>query len=209
MRSIHLFCLAGLALAACAAEAAQNNAVTAKAVAETQAPPCERADTFFAGTAIAGDYTQDLRALGERALCTGPGAPGEVYRLAWMPSFEPAVVVRVERVADGYRLYGKLGRGAAGYETGPVKRDTVMMLNEAQAREFTRRLEAARFWTLPTLDADAPLGTDGARWVLEGMVGTRYHAVDRWTPQPGPYRSVAEWLLRQSGLVHEGVMSEY
>lgn len=210
MRSITLLCLACTTLSACAAEAARDNAPpAAEAVAHAQAPPCEGADTFFAGTAIAGDYTQALRVLGERPLCTGPGAPGEIYRLTWMPTFEPPVVVRVERLPDGYRLHGKLGSRAAGYETGPVRRDTVVTLGEADAREFARRLGASRFWMLPTLDPKAPIGTDGARWVLEGLVGARYHAVDRWTPPIGPYRALAEWLLYQSGLIAHGVVAEY
>lgn len=220
MRAATLLFLACTTLPACSAEPAPNPAPPAAKPAAaavstattTAARPCGAASTFFGGTAIADRenwYGRHLRAMEERPLCTGGHAPPEVYRFTWIPSFHAPVAVRVERRADGYRLQARLGGGAGGYEAGPAARDTMMTLTEAEVRDFTDQLTAARFWSLPTVDSTAIMGLDGAQWVLEGLVGTRYHVVDRWSPPNDAYRRLGDWLLARSGLVAADLVRGY
>src|SRR5689334_18740531 len=56
------------------------------------AQSCAAAGGFFIGTAVSGRegwYGQHLRAMHETPLCAEEGAPAEVYRLTWIPSFHP------------------------------------------------------------------------------------------------------------------------
>jgi hypothetical protein len=60
-------------------------------------------------------------------------------------------------------------------------------------------LDDSCYWQLATQD-DSMDGNDGARWILEGVKGGRYHIVDRWTPQNGSYRELCLYALKLSGL---------
>jgi hypothetical protein len=161
-----------------------------------------------------GWYGEHLRALGERPFCDSADVPAEVYRLTWLPSFDPTVVVRIERTLNKYVLTARTESGAGGYEPGHLARDTSYTMGEAERLEFVSLLTAAGFWALPTEPPpDGMVGVDGAQWVLEGFARGRYHVVDRWSPRTtgpdGRYRQLAEWMLQCSGLVASGLVREY
>jgi hypothetical protein len=176
--------------------------------------PCNASAQFFASTPLAdheGWYGKHLRVLGERPLC---GSAAEVYRLTWVPSFHPTIVVRVARDSAGYLLRAKRESGAGGYEPGRLVVDTSIRLVKSDVDALRRLLGAAHFWSLPSKPApDGTVGTDGAQWVMEGLVAGRYHVVDRWSPRAeGPharYRQLAEWLLMRSGLASRSLVREY
>lgn len=181
------------------------------------ATPCPTGNGFFPGTAIedrAGWYGKHLVALGERPLCQGNERAEEVYRLTWLPSFHPSIVVRVECDSACYRLVAKRESGAGGYDPGHLDTTRVIELDDASRRELARLLAAADFWRMPTVPPpDSVVGLDGAQWILEGRTGGRYHVVDRWSPdRNGPdahYRALAEWLLARSGLASARLVKEY
>jgi len=179
--------------------------------------PCGDGTTYFTMTALANRerwYGAHLRALGEHPICDRTGAPTDVYRLTWLPTFHPTVVVRIERSDSGDIFTAKAVSGAGGYEPGHLARDTTYTLKEADSREFVRLLNEADFWAMPTTPpSDGTIGLDGAQWVLEGMGRGRYHVVDRWSPRAnGPdaaYRRLAEWMLGQSGFTAASLVRGY
>jgi len=178
------------------------------------ARPCGTSARFFASTPLAdreGWYGRHLSVLDERPLCD---SAQEVYRLTWVPSFHPTVVVRIERDSVGYLLRAKRESGAGGYEPGRLAVDTSTRLVRSDVDALRRLLGAARFWSLPSKPApDGTVGSDGAQWVMEGLAAGRYHVVDRWSPRAdGPYaryRQLAEWLLARSGLASRSLVREY
>jgi hypothetical protein len=175
---------------------------------------CSTPPKFFASTVLAdreGWYGKHLLALEERPLC---GSVQEVYRLTWLPTFHPSIVVRVERDSAGYQLRAKRESGAGGYAPGHLAVDASVRLTTAEVRELSRLLKVADFWSLPTRPApDDMQGLDGAQWVIEGLVSDRYHVVDRWSPMAdGPdakFRRLAEWMLTRSGLASKSLVHEY
>ena len=181
------------------------------------ASPCDDGEAYFAMTSLADReewYGKHLRALGEHPLCDSAGVPAEVYRLTWLPSFHPTVVVRIERTLSAYILIAKAESGAGGYEPGHLARDTTYTLGEGERAEFVSLLSAADFWTVPTTPPPDRLGGfDGAQWVLEGLGRGRYHVVDRWSPPTnGPdarYRQLAAWMLQRSGLAAPDLVRAY
>ena len=183
---------------------------TVPAGAGIPARPCGDSLAYFAGTAIThceAWYGKHLTALQEPVLCQSSLEEAkEIYRLTWLPSFHPSVVVRIDSDTAGLHLTAKVESGAGGYEPGHLARDTVFMLTETQAREFADLLSAADFWRSPTVPPpDRAMGLDGAQWVLEGIANSRYHVVDRWSPEAGGpdarFRALCEWLLARSGFV--------
>jgi hypothetical protein len=47
------------------------------------------------------------------------------------------------------------------------------------------------------------MGRDGAQFVMEGVNGTRYHVLDRWTPENGPFLDAANALLKAAAFPEE------
>ena len=170
-----------------------------------------------------GWYGVQLRAAGERSLCDDPEAAEEVYRLSWIPSFHPTVIIRFERRDQTYRLRGVILSGAGGYEPGIVANSVDTPLTQADWQAWLGLAARARFWTAPTEASDTVLdtsgavqfvmGLDGAQWLLEARQNGQYHAVDRWSPDPdGPhsaFRTACTWLLHRSGLVPDSLLAGY
>jgi hypothetical protein len=179
---------------------------------------CSDSLAYFARTAVSGRegwYGTHLAALHEPVLCQPrPEAATEVYRLTWLPTFHSTVVVRIDTDASGLFLTAKMESGAGGYDPGHLARDTTFKLSEIQASQFRDLLSASDFWRLPTMPPPGNgVGADGAQWLFEGVANSRYHVVDRWTPQrdgtDSRYRTLAEWLLARSGLASAQLVQEY
>ena len=167
---------------------------------------CSEASGYFTNTAIADHelwYGKHLLAMHETPLCIRPGLHIETYRLTWLPSFNHSVIVRLELDSGKYLLHARSETGAGGYEPGSLAHDSVMALDSGDVRVLSDLLQRSNFWTMPTI-LPRPGGIDGAQWIMEGLVGNRYHVVDRWSPQPdgadSTYRELAAWLLSKSGL---------
>jgi len=170
-----------------------------------------------------GWYGAQLRAAGEGPLCSDAAAAGEVYRLAWIPSFHSTVVVRIEKRGVWYLLTAVQLSGAGGYAPGIPEHRFTAAISQSDWDEWLGLLSRARFWQAQTIAADTIfdstgahvdlMGLDGAQWLLEAARSKEYQAVDRWTPmKDGPYaafREACTWLLHRTGLVPDTLVAEY
>ena len=137
-------------------------------------------------------YSKPLRAMAEPSLsCKQPR--GEVYRFLWLRSRARPVSVRVADRGDGATLsaveldvYGKARR---------VERE----LSPTEWAEVVTGVGRVEFWQMRTEDDDR--GLDGAQWILEGRKRSRYHVVDRWSPDSGAYRELCLSLLKLAGML--------
>jgi hypothetical protein len=122
----------------------------------------------------------------ENDLRNNPESSTEVYRLVFLPTFDPPVSVRVENRSGQYSVsVTKLsGQGGFGFdELGRRKPTTARFISNQDWLDLERLIEECRFWEVPTFDVhDVPV-TDGAYWILEGENGL-YHRVQRITPSP-------------------------
>jgi hypothetical protein len=124
----------------------------------------------------------------------------EIYRFIWLRTFHPPYAFRLEVRADGTgTLVAKSASGAGGYDPGKLVLNKTLALDAKEVRQFTAALGNLGFWKLPTQESRGP-GFDGARWVLEGVKGGRYHVVDRWSPDDGPYRKLMLDLVALAGV---------
>ena len=185
--------------------------------AQVAAPaPCSAKDTvYFTGTALEDReawYGRALSQMRESRLC--PTEDAVVYRFLWLRSFHRPVGVRVTRTGAGGRVWLRVLDGAGGYDPGKISQDRSIENNRVQWDSLASLIDAATFWNLPT---DEPtrsdtvngqvlytLHADGARWILEGVEGHRYHVVDRWSPRPEPgerpFYDLCRYLLTLSRL---------
>ncbi|KQW86709.1 hypothetical protein ASC65_02150 [Brevundimonas sp. Root1279] len=142
-------------------------------------------------------FASDLRVLRERPLYPAATSDARTLRFTWLRSFHPDAVIRVDTAADGAAvLTGKRDVGGAACTP------------DGKGCEIKRTLSAKEIVRLESVwrtAAAAPLqacrgGLDGARWIVEGSGGGRYHFTQRWTPQDGdPIRDFGLTMIALSG----------
>ena len=143
-------------------------------------------------------YVGQLRAMNEPPL---PQLQAdETYRFLWLRSFHDPVSVRIQASHGRATLVAvELERDDRG-KVGSVKRRLERALTESEWRALTAALGDAEFWDAPTVDPDATLVADGAVWTFEGYRSGVYHAVTRWNPQWGAFRTLGEAFLHAAHL---------
>jgi hypothetical protein len=182
-----------------------------KQVAESIVPCPDDSTLLFPVAALesrADWYGRQLRAMNEGPLCSYAKKGEEMYRLVWIPTFDPAFVARVHKDSAGYWIVAKLLDGAGGYDPGALQVDKTIGITPDEWDRLKMLLDGASFWDLPVEDTRP--GLDGAQWIMEGVIDREYHAVDRWVPEHGSsYRRLCEWLLQRTGLVSRDLVAGY
>lgn len=146
-------------------------------------------------------YEPQLRAMAEPAMSSVAGDVAEAYRFTWVRTFHPAVAVRVELRTDGAVLEAVVLSGQGGYEPGEVRQRVARRLSADEWRRVEDAIARARFWEL---ELEVDLGFDGSGWLLEGVRGGEYRAVEQCSPKPdsadAEFRRLCLSLLESSGL---------
>ena len=110
-------------------------------------------------------YTQFLVALKESALPAPAGPTDVVYRFLYLPTFRPAISVRIER-RDSIRMTVSQTEGWGGYYPRGLAWTRTVRLPLPAWDSLELALAAAHFWsdTVP----EGPGGLDGSRWISGG-----------------------------------------
>jgi len=124
--------------------------------------------------------TKVLKAFEEKSLETLPDNVNEVYRFIWIPSFEPAITIRIWQSKDKYFLVSKKPKGE-GYEIRKLSYENTKRLSKGEWLKFVELVDQVSFWNLPTVDIDEEPETDGATYSLEGNKNSKFHEVHRTT----------------------------
>ncbi len=119
-------------------------------------------------------------------------------RFIWIPTFDPPVTVRIERLrtASPRMVAVRFGRGGA-TEPGPIIDRLDRPLSLAEAADLRRRLVASN--PLGMASAECDMGVDGAQWIVERAAGGRYKMIARNSPTSGPIRATGMAMLRLTG----------
>lgn len=114
-----------------------------------------------------------------------PALPGmtnddsvEAYRIVILPTWGPAIAVRVEANGKTFHLISKLLRGQSGFKLENIPEIGEMELNVEDSQTFRRLLTEANFFETPS--SDEVRGADGDEFVMEGVAAGKYHVVARW-----------------------------
>lgn len=138
-------------------------------------------------------YLAELCAMGEPSLSV---SGRETYRFIWTRHLRNPVAVRVTRAGADIAVVAVEGDA---HDPSAQRRHEFTVTTEVWT-SLRAHLDAADFWNLAGDPADDERGLDGADWVLEGRRGGVYHSVIRWEPQPGPFRTACEDLIKVSGV---------
>ncbi len=144
-----------------------------------------------------------LQAMDELCLAAPEGTSDiERYRLLWLRTFHRPMAVRAEREGARTLLAVKVLDGRGGCDPGKLALRDERPLSRSQWRELDEKVSAARFWSLPLRGKH--VGLDGAEWVLEGVRGTDYRVVQRWSPnasgKDAKFRALCLHLIRLAAL---------
>lgn len=107
----------------------------------------------------------------------------DIYRFTWLRSFDPPVVVRIEKDKDKIMVYWKEGKGAGGYYPIGLKNSGERVVSLSEWNEFMKIFSTVKFDELP--DEDYVLMIDGSSWILEKKSAKSFKAVE--TNSPGEY----------------------
>ncbi|HNT28031.1 MAG TPA: ankyrin repeat domain-containing protein [bacterium] len=131
----------------------------------------------------------------------------ESYRLLWLRSFHPPVIIKIEKNAEAYSLYLKVRDESC---PGKLAVDKKVDLSEKDWLAFKESLTKANYWKLS--EDKSPQGTDGSEWILEAKTVDRYHVVIRWSPDSrGESRGTKEFaelglfILKLTGQTFEPI----
>jgi hypothetical protein len=118
------------------------------------------------------------------------------YRFLWLRTFHQPVTIRMD-IRNDFRtatLTAKVTDGKGGYESGKLVFVEKTAVTEQSLTHVLDLVDRCEFWDLPSIDRRS-IGFDGAQWIIEGRRGGKYHLVDRWSPEPGPFRELALTFL--------------
>jgi hypothetical protein len=139
-------------------------------------------------------YLAELCGMNEPSLSVaGP----ESYRFVWTRHLRNPVAVRLTRAGETAIAVVAIEGDA---QDPTARRRHEFTVPNGVWIELRKHLDAADFWNLAGDPGDDERGLDGADWALEGRRGGVYHSVIRWEPQPGPFRTACEDLIKASGI---------
>ena len=143
-------------------------------------------------------YSEHLRAMTQPSLSCGSGFT-RAYRFLWLRTFHRPIAVLIASQDATVTMSAIELDGRGGYAPGTVTRRVDRILGLSEWAALTRTIDQVGFWRLPTVSVDDTFGADGSQWIVEGRNLTTYHVVDRWTPEPGPYRDLGLLFLELAG----------
>ena len=175
------------------------------AVADVEDPPVVESywppGTFAVREDIPDDFVRDwystqLCAMGEAPLAP-PNDDTVRVRFTWIPSFHPAVSVRIEHKGAQTSMTAIELDGFGGYEAGRIAKRTSRLLSADEWASLTEIVTATDIWNLPTKPPPGDtIGLDGAQWMIEITTGDKYHVVDRWSA--GELETLGRHMLKLS-----------
>ncbi|MFD2936659.1 hypothetical protein [Spirosoma flavum] len=146
----------------------------------------------------------------------------DVYRLTWIRSFHPPVVISLEKKGSKVRLFTKMltklpelpghrytSRNGTIHVADtsdriPFKINTVRKLTKRDYQEFTHLISKLKALYISPLGFRNSIGTDGSEWILETHRSDGYYFFVRWSPTGDqPLRILGDYLLDLSDVKKE------
>jgi len=151
-------------------------------------------------------YVEHLKALDEPSLYSFSTDENiTVYRFLWLRTFHEPIAIRIHldhNTKTGIVYFKVCDKD--GFNPGKLIIDKSFNLNKKQYKEVDSLFFVRKFWHTRTAEIYND-GRDGARWIIEGVRGNKYHIVDRWTPEYGNTRKIGLYLLKLCGYESQSI----
>lgn len=198
---------------ACSADSTPAPEVRLGLKVDKTCPASDREDYYYPrATVVGNEPSQDdfLREWFSRYLRTSGAAPlwcagsSEAYRLLWLPSYRPAILIDLIKQGDGWQLTRVLFTDprlpASGTQASPfaVNARIEQRVSDQSVSPFVRALSGASYWTRPAyIGSDVE---DGHLEVIEARRGDLYRAVTRRAGEEVKFDDAARALVTLAGL---------
>lgn len=139
----------------------------------------------------------DEPSLYQRSLHSG----GDALRFTWLPTFHPAVMVRVEALSSPRpRLIARRLEGRGGLAASAVADRVDRFLTPGEATALRAFLASSDPFTQREAPDTGVRMLDGAGWLIERVSGGDYHVVERSNPENAePVHATGMAMLRLTG----------
>jgi hypothetical protein len=125
--------------------------------------------------------------------------PQEVYRLLWSRSFDPPVVIRLEKTNNDVFIYWKLPASRDALDIAQSALQFKKKLSLRDWKKFEQSLNDIDYWSMLPSEYKHK-STDGAMWVLEGAVEEKYQITIRPGDVYPKYTDCLKSLIRLTDL---------
>jgi hypothetical protein len=123
----------------------------------------------------------------------------DAYRLLWLPSYRPAVVIQVIRKGYTWHMSGTIfGDPRGGTRLTEIVRRLETDVSDAQIQGFRSLLKDAKVWSAPSWQESTV--QDGAICVVEIKVGTGYRVLTRSNPSDPAFKRASAEFFHIAGL---------
>jgi hypothetical protein len=133
-------------------------------------------------------YSKHLASMNEPVLYDKKDRDLKVFRYTNLGTNSNPFVIRVELIDSIVLFNYKLTDGQGGYGTGKLIKEIQIQLPVSDWNKIIAKVESTRFWDLSSYrsfdsDGNRMVILDGTEWILEGLIGDKYHFVTRNTPE--------------------------
>jgi hypothetical protein len=129
-------------------------------------------------------YSRHLASMKEPVLFDKTDENIKVFRYTNLASFSNPFTIRVELKDSIVTFNYKLTDGKGGYGPGKIIKEYQKQLPAAEWNRILSKVESSHFWEMHTYRSN-PNGMllDGAEWIFEALLGSKYHFVTRNSPE--------------------------
>ncbi|MEN8166649.1 MAG: pilus assembly protein PilP [Pseudomonadota bacterium] len=120
-----------------------------------------------------------------------------IYRFSCFPSHGPDVSIRLQINAAGSGII--FLKQLDSRDSQVIRSQPQYTVEHSDISRFLALLKSMDFWNMQIGDLLHP-NLDGSTWVLEGIKKGVFHAITRWSPEPGEFRDAMLLLLSYAGL---------
>jgi len=125
-------------------------------------------------------YSKHLKSLKEPILINNTDNNLKVFRYTNLGSFSHPYTFRVEFKDSIVTINYKITKGLGGYKAGRLSKNNQKTLTITDWDILTEKIDSINYWKMQTHDTNMML--DGEEWILEGLIGDKYHFVTRTSP---------------------------
>ena len=121
-----------------------------------------------------------------------PGAPLEVYRAVWVPTFSHPTSIRLERQGSAWFVVTTRLSGQGGYELGHAKPQKRRKVSDGEVGKLRKLVAEMGLYNAPAREEEA-LCLDGTIYSYEIVTAGAYRSWIRYCPQVPPFDRYLEF----------------
>ncbi|MBD3904769.1 hypothetical protein NAL32_10160 [Chryseobacterium sp. Ch-15] len=135
-------------------------------------------------------YSKHLKSMNEISLFDKRDKDLKIFRYTNLGTWSNPFVYKMENINDNIVLTYAQSDGLGGYQTGKIVKEYKKKISVENWNGIISKASDINFWNIGTHDPNIVL--DGEEWILEILIGEKYHLVTRNSPENNNSKEFAE-----------------